>query len=590
MTPMGDYTSISLPVNRRSGALQSATLPELTSGSDDPIVGVRLGHPLAELGFHFLARDLLQAAFAPASLEAWAALLREPPSPQRLAATLAPYAETLRLDHPTTPAFQVRPSAARLEEAAAKKPAGKVRREKAAPDGEEDDEDDAGAMPIAALLPDLPTGEAEKQDTDFFVKRTGVSAIGPAALLPLLYAHMVLFPPGGGGYFGLPHGADSLKFRLLGPTLWHSLWLNVLAAGQPGLEHPRAQEPAGPDDPAVFPWLDPDLPDLPLGRRDEGAAKPMERAALHPFHIPMPRRYLLSPPVPGRCDLTGQEGLVYTSFSRWPKGLQYQPRLWWHPAVSQRTPKKDDEPPKFLRASGPLRLDDWLEIALLEDQNGSPPPGRPQLPSPLAQIRQVISNRSSALTELQALDRRGSALSRQSALPVRVQATGLYLFGKAMGGLSQRELPLWHLDGRHQARLRKSMGEVLDRVGEMAGVLAGYARIAAGQGRADAAGVLPDELRDSLLATLEPQAMDLLRRLVGAARDTDGDPPWPQRVRAERQRFLAAARTEAIAHYDRAFPVRGRDVRMDMLWAEQRGRLIGTLTNILKKEPGEATP
>ena len=44
----------------------------------------------------------------------------------------------------------------------------------------------------------MPTENVVKKDHDFFVKRDTVGAIGIGAILPVLYAHMVLFPPSGG--------------------------------------------------------------------------------------------------------------------------------------------------------------------------------------------------------------------------------------------------------------------------------------------------------------------------------------------------------------------------------------------------------
>ena len=349
-----------IPILRRHSGPGTATPLELTADhTDDPIIAVQFGHPLADRGFELLMRDILQAAFPPRDKAEWLHRLATPPTPAELAAALAPYQSVFRLDHPDTPCLQARPSPHSLSAATAGKGA-----KRPAKNADEDEGEEAGSQPIAALLPDLPTGEAVKQDADFFVRRGGVKAIGAGAMLPVLYGHMVLFPPGGGGYFGLPHGADSIKYQMVGDTLWRTLWLNVLYPGMDGYDGPGAGRPA-PLDASAFPWLDPELPHLPLGRRDEGAAKALDRPRLHPAHIPMPRRYLLSPPVPGRCDLTGLEGPVYQSYDRWPKGLQYAPRGWRYPNVSRiEVVGKPEEEARFARASGPLRFDDWLETAL----------------------------------------------------------------------------------------------------------------------------------------------------------------------------------------------------------------------------------
>ncbi|MFC7334752.1 type I-E CRISPR-associated protein Cse1/CasA [Rhodocista pekingensis] len=573
-------------MDRRSGP-GVATPLELTSRyGDDPILGVRLGHPLADRGFEFLMRDILQAALAPEDATAWRRMLVEPPGPEALAAALAPYRETFRLDHPTHPALQVRPAPERLAEAAAKKPARKPASE-AEEDGEEEE---AGALPIAALLPDLPTGEAVKKDADFFIRRGSVTAIGAGPILPVLYAHMVLFPPGGGGYLGLPHGADSIKFQLIGRTLWETIWLNVLTRGAEG--GGDAVWPARPDDPTAFPWLDPALPGMPLGRKEDGAARPMNRAALHPAHIPMPRRYLLAPPVQGRCDLTGREGPVFTGYSRWPKGLQYQPDGWWFPAMVRiEDAAKPDAPPQFLRARGPLRFDDWLESAMLKDEERAPdrkdrPQGKVRRLPPV--LRQFKAGAAGA-AELSDGGTRATALMEDGSVRVRVFAQ--YPFGKAVGGMSQRELPLWHLPAERQSWLGEVVSKDVGRVKEMAGALQISVRAAVTKGRRDGSAALADTLGDALLAAVDGQATEHAAALAALARDIAD--------RAARQAAATESRTDllkrtgrlALALFDEAFPVDPTGVTDKALTSDdrfsipaERDRLLGRLGHILKSD------
>ncbi len=568
------WLSTQLPVLRRQSGAGTATPLELTAGhADDPIIAVRFGHPMADRGFELLLRDILQAAMPPRDKAEWLSRLLNPPTPAELAAALAPYHPAFQIDHPETPCFQVRPSPQTL--AAAMEGKGRKRPAKAPADSD-DEEEEAGSQPIASLLPDLPTGEAIKQDTDFFVRRGGVTAIGAGAILPVLYAHMVLFPPGGGGYFGLPHGADSIKYQVVGDTLWQTLWLNVLCPGAEGFERPESGRPA-PMDASVFPWLDPELPHLPLGRRDEAATKSLDRPRLHPAHIPMARRYLLSPPVTGRCDLTGLAGPVYQSYDRWPKGLQYAPRGWLYPNVSRiELVGKPEEESRFAKAQGPLRFDDWLETALANTESsptaktGTP---RRRLPAVLRQVAAV--GRPHLVGAGNAV---GTALQEGS---LRVRAFAQFNYGKAVGGMSQRELPVWLLPDDDLAWLCGEVTMALERASLMGDALRWLAKEAALLGQQKGASAVADNLRDAFLAGLDSAALALPADLAKAVRAPETSPT--EEADRLRDGFLTQARRNALALFDGAFPIDGLGSVDDRL-AAARGRLVTRLHRILQGE------
>jgi CRISPR system Cascade subunit CasA len=227
------------------------------------LVAVETGHPFLDRGFEGLMRDLLQIALAPKDARAWAARLLSPPSPDELAAAFAPYRPALVIDDDTAPALQVRPARERLGEAT-KQP--RKRQQPAAPRDEEEDETDEGgaSLPIGLLLPEQPTDQAMRSGLDFFTHGLTVKAVAPGLALPLLYASMVLFPAAGGGYYGLPHGADSIKYQITGRTLWETLWANVLCTDDPRLGGAPFPPPS---DPRLFPWLDPRLPHMSLQRK-----------------------------------------------------------------------------------------------------------------------------------------------------------------------------------------------------------------------------------------------------------------------------------------------------------------------------------
>ena len=129
-----DFLTQPVPVVRRSGPGLATPLTITADYDDDPVLAVRFGHPLADIGFHFLLRDVLQAALAPRNNADWVRRLATPPTPAELETALAPYRDAFIIDHPVHPALQVRPSAERLAEAAAGKPAkGKKKAKDAAP-------------------------------------------------------------------------------------------------------------------------------------------------------------------------------------------------------------------------------------------------------------------------------------------------------------------------------------------------------------------------------------------------------------------------------------------------------------------------
>jgi hypothetical protein len=262
---------------------------------------------------------------------------------------------------------------------------------------------------------------------------------------------MVLFPQSSGGYFGLPHGANSIKFAVRGDTLWESIWANVINA-------PENEGAPVPCDHMVFAWLDPSLREMPLGRKDESARRSVARSKLPSYFVPLPRRYLLGVQTTGLCDLTDVEGPSYTDYKRWPAGLQYEPRNWTMPFVAERktyvfgasgwrpkTAASDSQEgnangPEFVNANGPLRFDDWLEASLDEARE---PPEQAELDQKYKSVDQpaavvAFRKRAMLLTEVQ----KSTALVTEVGF--RLEAIGANLDGKVMAAFSRRQLPLWY--------------------------------------------------------------------------------------------------------------------------------------------------
>jgi CRISPR system Cascade subunit CasA len=565
-----------LTFKTRSGNRVDATPLDITLNADtDPIVDVIARHPYVEIGFRFLMRDLLQIALAPADADAWATIVAHPPTPKDLKQALEAYRGAFILDDDRFPAMQVRPTPERLAEIANQKPRGtKSTHERS----DDDDDDDSGAEPIAALLPDAPTENVVKKGHDFFVKRDTVGAIGAGAILPVLYAHMVLFPPGGGGYFSLPHGIDSLKFAVAGDTLWRSIAANLFDRQQGAMS--SGSWPA-PCDFTVFPWLDPGLAALSLKRGHPEARRLVHRSSVHPAAIPLPRRYMLCEPSEQQCDLTGVLGPAFTRYERWPNGLQYDSRDWWAPFAasveilewtgSNWTPRKakpkarphdgevsvessDAEPSStmFLKSHGPLRFDQWLELSL--DDPPSPPtdggrakPWRRVLRPPAVS---AFAAREPRLAEEFGRASQRSALARRTGF--RLEAISAVLDGKALSGFDQGSLPLWWTRDKIAASVADGVRGILRASHSIASALESAAKKAAKS--SDKPLVLCRELHNGLLAALDARLGEATQAMFMAFAEGADEDQAREMVMALRSELVRIAGREALELFDSSFP------------------------------------
>jgi CRISPR system Cascade subunit CasA len=596
-----------LPFRTRSGKRVEATPLDITKDADtDPIVGVIARHAYVELGFRFLMRDILQLALAPADAEAWAALVAHPPSPQELRRELERFRQAFILNDDRFPAMQVRPTRARLEEVAKPRPL----RAKATHEGdEEEEEDESGLAPIAALLPDAPTDNVVRKNHDFFVKREVLRAIGAGAILPVLYAHTVLFPPSGGGYFSLPHGIDSLKFAVTGSSLWQSITANLLDRQQ-GVMSPGPW-PA-PCDCTVFPWLDSGLATLSLKRGDPEARRTVLRSSVHPATIPLPRRYKLCEPSEGVCDITGIRGVSFAGYERWPNGFQYEPRDWWAPFVASiellewtgnkwgprkskakaratadgnRVPaaSADSEAVStmFLKSRGPLRFDQWLELSL-----GNPPlppadggtgkAWQRVIPPPV--VSAFIAREPFLAEELGRASQR-SALARRTGF--RLEAIGATLDRKALGGFDRGSLSLWCARDDVAASVADGIRGALSAFHDVAKAL-GRAAIDAAK-TSDTSPTLCRQLQDGLLATLDTRLVEVTQQMFAVFAEAADEDLAQVKVTQLRCALARTARDEALNLFDANFHFAVID-QMAIRIVGARRKLENTLSRIVARE------
>jgi CRISPR system Cascade subunit CasA len=511
--------------------------------------------------------------------EAWAALVAHPPAPEELRQQLERFRPAFILNDARFPAMQVRPMHERRSEAAKPKTRRAMVSQK-----EGDEEDESEVQPIATLLPDAPTDNVAKKDLDFFVKRDTIEAISAGAILPLLYAHMVLFPPSGGGYFSLPHGLDSLKFAVTGDTLWRSIAANLLDQQQ----GPMSPGPwPAPCDRTVFPWLDATLAALSLKRGHSDARRLVRRSSVHPATIPMPRRYLLCAPSERRCDLTGAVGLSFTTYERWPNGLQYDSHDWWTPfaasvealewtgtnwaprkAKPRARAQSDDvsaegadsdsarsEPAgtMFLKVRGPLRFNHWLELSL--DNPSSPPADGGTAKRWQRVIRPPVVSafaaREPLLAEALGRSSQRSALARRTRF--RLDAIGAVLDGKVLGGFDQGSLSLWCVRDKAAASVADGVRGVLLASDQIASALEFAAKNVAESLSLDKSSS-GRELRDGLLALLDARIGEATQLMFAAFANTVDEDLAHERIVGLRSDLVRIARREALQLFDASFP------------------------------------
>ena len=538
-----------LRFRRRSGAPFEGTPLHISDGfAGDPIVAVDAGHPAVELGFEFLLRDILQIASPPAGDAEWAERLLVPPSPDDLRRALAPHRRAFVLDDPEFPALQVRPI----------------------------EVEPTSSVSIGLLFADLGNEDAVAAGIAFFEKGGSLSSIHIGLILPVLYQHLVLFPSPAGGYFDPPHRSASTKYQLTAESLWERVWLNVLSIEDSWL---ASRAWPAPCDGHVYPWLRDDLRRLALGRVNaksraryerEGlpvpeTARTLRAGELHPAVIPLTRRYLLRPPVDGVCSLTGRAGQCYSEYDRWPQGPQIDPGSWRWWGVAERRVLAREGTGRILKTRsfpgtrGPLRFDDWLHVALGGDLPQPSDEARTieEVEAPPAILafrprRRLLAeawrrHHCSAVGATSAL-----AAGRGARLPYRVRAVVQFPFGKAVGGTSTRELPLYDLPGTAARNLAIAAAQLAERLGEIGQALAKRARQAAALG-SDRGGEIGSQLEDDLLATMDAPVIAAITQLADQLAEGDvGDT-------AVDTELLDLARRMALTLFDATFPVIGGD-------------------------------
>ncbi len=287
-----------MPVRHHDGSCHWVAPPQL---GDPRIAAFDACRPDFNGALAQFAIGLLQSCNDLASEGEWRALLKAPPSAERLRAWFEPVRE----------AFEFEGDGARFMQDFELREA----------DGE--------PTPIAALLIDTPGENTVKNNSDHFVKRGRVQAVCSHCAALALFTLQLNAPSGGAGHrTGLRGGGPLTTLLMISGDeagLWTSLWLNVLPRSnwldsgvEPGKEALRCR----------FPWLAPQVAQQPEG----GHTAPVQT---HPDQVfwAMPRRIRLlkSEGQHGECDLCQRpsEGRFSAYVTR-NHGLNYK-GAWRHP-------------------------------------------------------------------------------------------------------------------------------------------------------------------------------------------------------------------------------------------------------------------
>ena len=308
-----------LPVRRLAGRREWICPADLTSRfGDDPIVALDFPRPDWNAAVTELLIGLLAVVMPPEDTAAWADLWAEPPTPEVLREKLRKIAFAFNLDGEGVRCFQ-----------------------------DFDPLTDQEPKPVTALRIDAPGENAEKKNTDLFVKRANDTAMSFAIAAAALVTLQTFAPAGGQGnrtsmrgggpLTTLPLPRRKLDFKSgtqkSATTLWDLVWAAVPSRGKSDVLPDNEKEAAWA---RIFPWLA-------TARTSENdrSTLPQEHAHSVQAFFGTPRRIRLDiTPADGvRCAFEGPAGqTVVRTFRQKNFGVKYEG--WVHPLTPYRQDKK----------------------------------------------------------------------------------------------------------------------------------------------------------------------------------------------------------------------------------------------------------
>lgn len=304
-----------LAVRRADGVSEWIAPWQMTLAIDsNPIIALDFPRPDFNAAAAQFLIGLVQTVLTPQDGEAWDELMARPPAPEALRARMDQERDAFAL-FGDGPRFMQDLELADAEYRAVNKTA---------------------LFPASALLIDAPGENAQKLNTDHFVKRGGVETLCPACAAMALFTLQANAPSGGAGYRTSLRGGGPLTTLVLGRTLWETVCCNVLVAAQLAKLNCDRRKPR---DGGIFPWLAPTV----TSERKGTNTIPADVQPLHVYWS-MPRRIRLvtttGPETP--CDVCGRSATtVIRNF--WAKNYGYNYEgAWNHPLTPYTTNAKDE--------------------------------------------------------------------------------------------------------------------------------------------------------------------------------------------------------------------------------------------------------
>lgn len=211
---------------------------------------------------------------------------------------------------------------------------------------------DRESIPIGRLLLEMPGENAEKNNTDHFLKRGTVSQICPRCAAIALFTLQTNASFGGAGHRVGLRGGGPMTTLIKGRTLWEQIWLNVLDAekfsklGNVSLTGPEH----------VFPWSS-------QGLTLVGTQVTPQNVHPNQMFWGTPRRiFLQSEESEGICDLCGSHSpIMIRSYCTEKGGIVYTGG-WMHTLSPYYVDKKGGVPGAIHVQPGGISYRNWLGV------------------------------------------------------------------------------------------------------------------------------------------------------------------------------------------------------------------------------------
>ena len=324
-----------IPIRRKEGDLETIAPWQITDRheSDNPIVAVVALRPDFDGALMQFLVGICQTVLTPKDTDEWEDYLLHPPAPDELRAKFKPISPAFNLDG-DGPRFM-----------------------------QDLDIEDGARWTIDNLMIGMPEDTKISENTDWFIKRGTIRELCPECAAMALFTLQTNAPSGGRGHMTSLRGGGPMTSIILGPTLWQTVWANVIDR-----EHGDDEEsPAVAGDSRRFPWMG--------TLRTSEAGMPTTPRDAHPDQAfwAMPRRLLLDfeTACPGTCDLCGAKtDRRITHYRTKPYGVKYAG--WVHPLSPYYRKDKDstDLLPLHPQPDG-ITYQNWLGAVINDKAKGT---------------------------------------------------------------------------------------------------------------------------------------------------------------------------------------------------------------------------